>query len=572
MASIRFPKISAVLILLLFSSVFFGAFRRMDDPDIWFQLLAGRYFLIHGAAPHSDFFIYAGRGAPQIFGGWGFGALYELAMRALGPAGSTLLNAAIWWGAFFCAAKAASLRARACLAALPSQTCLAFCVAASALCVCMAPRMNMRAESTLFLAWTASLWLFECARSRPTLRLFWIGMPLIAWAEAWLHTSGFMLLAIIPIAAARRAQDQGPSFWSAKNMAPWALCLAAAILLPTLNPNGAAQPYIQLRAIMDLFAATPSGGSHFKNLEYLPAWDRALATLRPYFCLLFMLLAIVWARRPTLASVVEGLVALAFFSMALLHARGIGMAAMPIMIPLFAQILALPASRFRLGRRPAVAFAFLFACAPVGIAYCGDRLGIQEENSLGEAAAFIKTHSPHGAHIFTVETGPQLAYALLDERYLIASAGHLLIPNPAVAGHIERMVNGLGDWAAELDRERVDFVCLPLYVSHPDQGIYYPLPMLLSIRPDWKLHPIAGPCSLFSRLPSSQQLTAAEVEDQTLLYLQNVQALASLNAFSPSHPDKVGALLIQGAQQRIDEIQKKRKRPASAAFPPPSNH
>ena len=381
-----------------------------------------------------------------------------------------------------------------------------------------------------------------------------------------------MLLAILPIAAMQRAQDQGRSFWTPKGLAPWILCFAAAVLLPTLNPNGAAQPYIQLRGVLGLFAADLSGGPGFQNMEYLPAWDPRLSGLRPNFAVLAMIVAAIWARRPTLASVAEGLVALAFFAMACLHNRGIGMAALAAMAPLMSQALRFGSMNLRLGDRPAWALALLFAWGPLAVGYSSGRFGIQpQRNSLEEAAAIVKLTHPRGANIFTVESGPQLAYTLGDERYLIASGGHLLIPNPAVTGHISRMVNASGDWMNELDREKVDFVCLPLYLSIPDAGIFYWLPSMLATRDDWKFYPISGPCSLFMRLPPSQKLTAAQVDEQTLLYLQNLQIMASFNAYNPSHPDKLGASLVERAKKGVAALKAKQPQAPEKTLNPPEH-
>jgi hypothetical protein len=555
MSSLNFNKTACALLALLLASVFFGAFRGMDDPDIWFQLLAGRYALTHGEVPHADFFIYAGHNAPQMFGGWGFGALYEMAMGIFGPRGSTWLNALIWTGAFFCAAKAAALRVQKPLLGLSPAACFGLALACCALCVCIVSRMNMRAESTLFLAWAAALWLFESARAKNRLAMFWLGMPLIAWIEAWLHTGGFVLLALLPIAAAQTATDQGRAFWTLKGIAPWALCLAATILLPILNPNGIEQPYVQLRGMLGLLASNLSGGAGFQNMEYLPAWDPRLAGMRPHFVVLTMIVAAVWARKPTLPSLAEGLVVLAFFAMALLHNRGIGMAALAAMTPLMAQALSWACRQTRLQGRRARALAALFALGPLAVGYSSGRMWQQgSENSLAEAVSIIKAVKPHGAHIFTVESGPQLAYALEDERYLIASGGHLLIDNPAVTSHISRMVGAQADWAGELDREKVDFVCLPLYLSIPDNGIFYWLPSMLATRADWKFYPISGPCSLFARLPAAQKLTPAQLDEQTLLYLQNLKILSSLNVDNASNPDKLGKELMERSQKNIDVI------------------
>ena len=97
--------------LALAGGVFAGAMRSMDDADIWFQLLAGRYALDVGVVPKTDFFLYVGTQAAQQFGGWGFGVLYELAIRAFGWPGASLLNSLIWTLAFGFAIRAAMLRA-----------------------------------------------------------------------------------------------------------------------------------------------------------------------------------------------------------------------------------------------------------------------------------------------------------------------------------------------------------------------------------------------------------------------------------------------------------------------------
>lgn len=550
-----FDNKTRLLLALMVSGIFAGTLRSMGDADIWFQLLAGKYALRHGAVPHTDFFIYTASDAPQMFGGWGFGLVYQLAIDAFGLTAATAVNSIIWTAAFVFAMLAAFKRAGLKPGQASSMQLTLMMVVVSALFISMAMRMSMRAESTLVLAWTASLWLFESLRSRRPQWIF-IALPLVAWAEAWLHTGGFVLLALLPICIARQMSG-GPL--GARQWGLWALCALGCLLLPLLNPNGALQVYIQFQNIFSMLTwDAQHSASELKmlNLEYLPIWDPRAVVLVAKFAVLSLLALAVSARPPNRGSAVESALCWACLATAALHVRGMSLAGMVVMVP--AMEAALHPWTKKTPPRDALflALSALLCLAPWATSNTLSNAGIQGRSTgMEDEAATIKATHPHGANIFTNEIGPQLAYTLGDERFMVSKGGHTIIEHKQTPLHIQRVTQGEEGWLEELDKNHVDFVCLPFYLPMPGQGFFYWLPSQLVTRDDWQLILKDGGTPLFRRMPPNEKLSAAAVEHQTLIYLQNISIFKNFSLYGV--PDMVAQEIGAAAQEKIHEIEQK---------------
>jgi hypothetical protein len=75
--------------------------KQLREPDVWWQLLSGRWMLEHGQVTHTDVFSYTMAGHPWVNVKWLYEIMIALIEKALGPEGVLLLqclvNIAIVW-------------------------------------------------------------------------------------------------------------------------------------------------------------------------------------------------------------------------------------------------------------------------------------------------------------------------------------------------------------------------------------------------------------------------------------------------------------------------------------------
>jgi len=548
-----------IFIALLLIGIFIGSFRTLGDNDIWFQLLAGKYFIEHGSVPHTDFFLYVGQGNPQQFGGWGFGVMYEWVISIFGLSSATYLNSTIWCASFFFAIKAAAARSNTRFSTLTIQQLLVLDILTSIVFIASSSRMSMRAESTLVFSWTLSLWLFEKAKRRDTLMSFWLTLPLIGWAEAMLHTGGFVLLTILPICYAMSIT--GASSWR-RNLGGWIACAIALAILPSINPNGVEQVYVQLIDIIKSMMPHSKVVVQGVNLEYLPIWDaRASAMIPPYLLLVLLGVFICFNKRSRVCAV-ENIICVAFLVLAAIHNRGISLAAMVLMVPSFQLAFSNSFDKLRFPRLLAGCIFIVLCAVPLGGSYVVNNFGIQSAKTAYdfEIAKIRKTH-PNGAHIFTTENGPALAYAFHDERFLVSKGGHPLIQNRDAEIHHSLVVNSEDGWESEMEKQHVDFVCMPLYLPLPGQGIFFWLPSMLASNSEWKSHIGSGTCNLFERIQDGNKLNENEVKFQTMTYLQNLAIFSEATFYG--QPDVIGQEIGRKAKENYDKLNEELKEKAS---------
>lgn len=541
-----------------------GAMRLVGNLDLWFQLLAGRYALDKGALPRTEFFLYFYPEAPQQFGGWGFGAIYELSIRAMGFGGATLLNMAIWGLAFAFAARAALLRSGQPARSVSSFQALGLVCALSLAFGAVSYRMGMRAESTLFLAWMFSLWLFEASKAKGKVWIFQILLPLVGWAEAMLHTGGFLLLAIVPICALR----DPPSSWGDMSWwTRWAACALGLALLPIANPNGLSQVYIQAISALQGIANTTHdwqlrtmiGGQEtvlvLSPWEYRPLWDPRAARLRPAFALAAIACVLACSRKPWRHGWFESLVFVAFLIQALAVSRALAFVAMAVLIPAMEAGLAL-GGRYARGVNAklvgVVALAMCAAPALFGVVDGGWGMsgGKPPEAGLIEK---IKELRPDGARIFAKENGPGLAYALGEDKYKVAYGAHYLTFNQRAQEHYLSVLHALPGWEGELTKERVDLVCVPPYMSFPKEGEFFWLPSMLVNKPEWRMWIVGdSTCLLFEKLSDAKKLSEAGVASQTVEYLSLLRQYKDLA--SGGEPDLVARGMGELSMKKLRSI------------------
>ena len=561
----KYPK---ALLAIFVASVFVGCLRTLDDPDIWFQLLAGRYALNNMAVPHNDFFLYAGANRPQIFGGWGFGAIYELIIRAFGLSWASVANAVIWTSSLVLPIATACRRRGTTLGGLSGSQTLMSMICVSILFFGVSTRMGLRAECTLFLAWQGAAYLDARFHDSAERWKFLLVMPLIVWTVAILHTGAFLLILFYLISII--------GSWQAikidrKLVLFYGLSLGLAVILPLVNPNGYSQFLVQPAAIISGFSASSQTQSQtdIASLlisEYQPIWGSRMEGLYLNFGLVALLgLITLWSSwRPNGASHVahvnstqwrrsmEIILFAGFFLMSCMHIRGLALAAMviaPIACEIFQNqdVPKLSASDSFLGKM-ILGLAFLF---PMLAGMVQPAFGIEpSSNKIQPLANAIRQASPAGANIFTTEKGPALLYALNDEKFKVSFSSHFLLPNEEAQMHESRALFASEGWKDELSKWNVRYICVPFYLTAPGEGVSYKLPQHLAVDDEWRLVMVSPICPLFSRLAKDQVLTKQEREEKLLAYW-GYMSLFELP--SGPIPDKLGMRLGREAHKKLLE-------------------
>jgi tetratricopeptide (TPR) repeat protein len=91
-------------ILLCYLVAFVFGMKQLREPDVWWQLLAGRWMVENGAVTHTDVFSYTMAGQPWINVKWLYEVFIHMVENVLGPEGVILLqaivNVAILWALF----------------------------------------------------------------------------------------------------------------------------------------------------------------------------------------------------------------------------------------------------------------------------------------------------------------------------------------------------------------------------------------------------------------------------------------------------------------------------------------
>lgn len=94
-------SVSKIAFILVCLCAFVLGMKQLREPDVWWQLLAGRWMLQHGAVTHTDMFSYTMQGAKWINVKWLYEVIIAFLEKGLGPEAVLLLqsvvNVAIVW-------------------------------------------------------------------------------------------------------------------------------------------------------------------------------------------------------------------------------------------------------------------------------------------------------------------------------------------------------------------------------------------------------------------------------------------------------------------------------------------
>lgn len=519
--------------------------KGIANGDIWFLLLSGRFVLENGAVPHHEFFMYTAAGKPEVFGGWGYGLVMELANRAFGIPAMSLLNAGLWSSVFVAAIAALRIRLGRSLKSPFSLTELAgtmltIYIVYNSIFI----RTNLRPEVTMYAVWFIGMLLFETGRQRHDFnKAQWI-FPLLLWAEAWLHTAGILLL-LLP--AAYMAEDicdrlfhkRHPLRALLPSLLRWAVCLLACMLLPILNPNGAAQIYMHFLLMLPTAEAAPwswlAAASGIADLplthmipinnilEYRPAWsaDRPFDELK----LLggFTIVLLLTSERRLLNCV--QLLPLAVLGA--LHVRGLGLWALALFVPLASTLVKTGeqiALRVSLRRTQQVSVLILLLAGAtllkIGIASNGLRLP-QNRLPLLEGTAAIRAAYPSGGNIFCSYLACATTAYVIGEKYKMTLGAHIMFMWPETKSHYASVLHGKADWREQLDRYNV--IAAVVAIHDPESTDLSSVGLNLVHSPDWRLVAAEREAVSFVKLPvTTQRLLPSEQLDQIKRYWQAV--------------------------------------------------
>jgi len=199
--------------------------RDLDDPDIYFHIVTGRWILAHGAVPHADLFSFTMPGAPWVVHEW----LAEIIMAC-----------AYDWLGWHGLVAAAGLAVAAAVAVFTRAALRSFEAKHALIAVAMAFLLllpHLLARPHLFALPVLVLWVARLIEARDGDRApaLWVALLIVPWVN--LHASflfglGFAGLlggeAVLTAPAGRR----WIAFWG------WGRFLAVAALAALVTPNG----------------------------------------------------------------------------------------------------------------------------------------------------------------------------------------------------------------------------------------------------------------------------------------------------------------------------------------------
>src|SRR5579863_5076586 len=199
--------------------------RDLDDPDIYFHIVTGRWILAHGAVPHADLFSFTVPGMPWVVHEWLAEVVMASAYDWLG-----------WHGLVFAAglAVAASIAVftRAALRSFePKYALIAVATAFLLLLPHLLARPHLFALPVLVL-WVARLIAARDSDRAPPLALAVLMIPWVNLHASFLFGLGFAAL----LAGEAVLAAPGGRRWAV--VRDWGLFMAAAALATLVTPNG----------------------------------------------------------------------------------------------------------------------------------------------------------------------------------------------------------------------------------------------------------------------------------------------------------------------------------------------
>jgi hypothetical protein len=220
----------AVLAALVFVAAL--QIHRLDDPDTWWHLAAGRQIATTGTIPHTDSFSYTAGDAPWMNRQWLFDVTLYETWRLLGDAGPALAAGAGFVAAFGCLLALARRE-------LPDWA-AALAVGVAALAA--VERFTVRPEAATFLFFAAYCLLL----ARP---VGWRRVAVLVGLQVvWANTHALSILGLLPVGAALAAAVVGRR----PDRAPLAVATIGLALAEAATPYGLPGALFPLRLLSDI--------------------------------------------------------------------------------------------------------------------------------------------------------------------------------------------------------------------------------------------------------------------------------------------------------------------------------
>ena len=565
-ASSRFFYLWVSLILFLFT--FLISIRPVADFDIFFQMLIGKETLDNFQIPREEFYIFPALGERAHFSGWAFGVLYHIAYTLNGFKGMSILNALIWGLALFFILKAALIGAKNKIGVLGSIIVSLFALAF--VYADFIPRTLMRAESTLFLFWAISIYIYAKLNKKlyelkdvPSFvnykglklndlkenpwTILILTFPVFAFILSWVHTTAifmiFFLFAILFNISGKKILNL-----MNKNkinvVDGWQIIIPCAIIcciiMSLLNPYGLTQGLPHIEALINRISSPDNGSSAGSgsvgmiNVEYAKVLDTGQANaFIIYFIVSILVIFINKGRR-----LFDAMILITMASLAYLHSRNMGLFAFSLIEPLAVSlsiIVALIKEKIILKLLKEKSIYLFLLLIPIFFTLTIFSIYKQSTNSQMGLGAGIKDEMfpvgcieelnkryPDGTNVFNFHhLGSYISWAS-NGKLKSTIDGHFTAPTKAWGVYTDLYFSKKDDLIKKLDRNEIKAAILPSIV--PFVAGYVPAAAYLFQSSDWKIinQDKSGLC--FVRLNKN------ESKDSSLnnnLYWQNVKDLSA---------------------------------------------
>lgn len=512
-------------LLVIFCAIGSWAFYCSQKPamdfDLFFQMLIGGQTLAETRIPAAEFYVYPALGEKAHFSAWLFGLMHSLAYSAWGFSGNTWLNAAMWSFALsipFWAAVRWQQAAGNGLRPLALGACYAMALGLAF--EGFAPRMLMRAEVTLYMAWAICLYLgsgmfrscaaAENGRLRRSVALRLYAMAATAGILSWFHTTSIFVAGFICVCALQGlAWKYGPfnkNFNGGKISIPdgfaivCAKALLAAIALMMLNPYGMEQSMPHLVSLAQRILhpesalSSGSGAASMINIEYAPILQTGQASdFIRISALSCIVLALNKGRRLYDAAI------LFFFGlMAFLHSRNMGIFAVALIEPLTFAFMAFSkqiSARLewripRFHKKVGIGIAACMLATGLGFAWSSSKsgpgsisIGFAPDNFAVECSKKLMERYPNGAKIWNFHhLGSYIAWASRG-KLMVALDGHFTRQTRAWPRYSEAYFAAPEDFLKILRQDGVSAAVVPSVV--PFVSGYVPAARILAANKGW---------------------------------------------------------------------------------------
>jgi len=528
------PYIAVLMVLVV------AALKRIEDFDIWFDLVIGRKIFESLGIPQAEFYVYTLLGEPTVFPEWGFGLLFYLAYRWLDYAGMGIAHALIGGGALYAFYRAAETERKYNPVAL---------VLLCALFMAVYHRMVYRPEIVLYLCLGCEVYVLEQYLADGRWRRL-VALPVLTLVLSWFHPSVFMLLVVGVFYAVQvvwiHYLDGSRAWGPARQVV---LFLIAAFLASLLNPYGLLQitmpfDYAQSESLLSGIA------------EYSATLETAHRGLFLGICAISLGSLIARGRR----RLVDWLLFAFFVYLAFKYVRNVPMFALVMYVPSVNGISIVLERMTLFGTRwgRGILWSSAWVALGVAVALIGRQgkwgLGVIDQWLPDEAAKVIREVKPSGRIFNYYDTGGYLAWELYGQ-YPVFIDGRIYEANEPYRIHNRIVFEGDPQWGEKLADLGVNIVVTR--ATRRFSGQLLPYVSWISDDDDWILSSVEPWYYLFLRKNAVAGVPNVPVLDKSLLW---VNVLAEADAIAARFSDSGTIQLTRGvAYFKLGEWSKARE-------------